>query len=59
VLQAVGILGGVSAVATTSIGLFELTGDTVTDLALIAGTVLIYIYGKAQVPPECIKELED
>jgi hypothetical protein len=59
-LQATGILGGLGAVATTSFGYFELTGDQFTDVAIIIGTVLIMLFGgKIPIPDECQKELED
>jgi hypothetical protein len=58
-LQATGILGGIGAIATTSVGYFELTGDQFTDIAIIIGTVaIILLSGKMPIPAECEKELD-
>ncbi len=58
-LQATGILGGLGAVATTSVGYFELTGDQFTDVAIIIGTVAVLLFGgKLPIPPECEKQLD-
>jgi hypothetical protein len=59
ILQAVGVISGFGAVATTSFGYFELTGDQYTDIAIILATTAIILFGgKLPIPTECEKELD-
>lgn len=54
----IGTLVGVGGAAAATYGMFELTGDRITDLAIIVCTTLIIVLGgKAQVPDEHKNEL--
>lgn len=53
ILQGVGVAVGIGGVSATSVGLFELTGDTIVDVTIIiCTTAIIILGGKLPVPKE-------
>ena len=59
ILQGIGAVVGIGGISATSIGMFELTGDTTVDMTIILCTTAIILFGgKVQIPEQYEKELE-